>query len=665
MLEPKNRIPHTDLKTQSLSSLLLGTVTGNLLISGTPNTDTFDVYFHVPIAYQEQVPIYFIIEHEQLIDYRFIRLTPPNILGVARMKSAPGIKLNWKAYVIIKENRYEDLPTYAPLVSEDQLPDSVKEWLLPSDCVQSNHSFIIEKAEEVKDTATCVIRIADQIIDAMFYQGLVPGGFGYMPYSLDAYYALNWGGSCTSRAHAAVALMRAMGIPARSFFNAVFDLPRFEMHWKAEYYVPEYGWIRLGTTWGDNPYDPQESPVLFIVRHENEFPLIINFGIEYCSHTSNPELGWSPDFVPGWGGGHYSRTVTTILDSIDVIDRVHVLADSIFEFYTQYWGIHHTSTDQALLDQAFDYQSDALNDLENQDLQSTVFHMEQALNVYRGMNPEAITILYENDFEQDVNGWTHGGDGDNWEWGIPASGPTQTHSGDKCWGTNLDGSYQSLAKSWLLSPPIDLRDLSCAYLSVWIWNWLQEGEWGENIDFLWMDITQDGSTFTPLCSRLCGVNDNPVIPVIGGWNRLVLNLHRYIGSTVQIRFLLYSDATEVQLGSYIDDFTVYGRPMSTTAVYETNKTVTAFDLSDNFPNPFNNQTLISFQIPRETQVRLEIYDVLGQKIRTLVNERKVKGSYTVSWDGKNDRNQIVSSGIYLYSLQVNDQIKTRKMMLLR
>lgn len=92
---------------------------------------------------------------------------------------------------------------------------------------------------------------------------------------------------------------------------------------------------------------------------------------------------------------------------------------------------------------------------------------------------------------------------------------------------------------------------------------------------------------------------------------------------------------------------------------------TEFALSDNYPNPFNPETRIGYFVPRACRVRLEIFNVLGQKIRILVNEHQTVGNREVSWDGKNEAGEKVSSGVYFYKLQAEDFVQTKKMVLIR
>ena len=85
-----------------------------------------------------------------------------------------------------------------------------------------------------------------------------------------------------------------------------------------------------------------------------------------------------------------------------------------------------------------------------------------------------------------------------------------------------------------------------------------------------------------------------------------------------------------------------------------------FELAQNYPNPFNAQTNIGFNLSAEGDTRLDIYDLLGQRIATLVNERLSPGSYTCIWDA-GDR----VSGIFYYRLSINNQAKTNRMILLK
>ncbi len=90
-----------------------------------------------------------------------------------------------------------------------------------------------------------------------------------------------------------------------------------------------------------------------------------------------------------------------------------------------------------------------------------------------------------------------------------------------------------------------------------------------------------------------------------------------------------------------------------------------FGLSQNYPNPFNPSTKIKYQLARDSHVSLTVYDILGQKVRTLINELQQAGYYNITWDGNNDAGNKAASGIYIYRLQSGNFIKTLKMNLLK
>lgn len=98
------------------------------------------------------------------------------------------------------------------------------------------------------------------------------------------------------------------------------------------------------------------------------------------------------------------------------------------------------------------------------------------------------------------------------------------------------------------------------------------------------------------------------------------------------------------------------KPLATTA---------SLTLNPNFPNPFNPETQISYQIMEQGEVQLVIYNALGQQVNTLVQESQEAGVYRVSWNGKDDLGRSVSSGVYFYQLTSNGLVETRRMLLLK
>jgi hypothetical protein len=91
----------------------------------------------------------------------------------------------------------------------------------------------------------------------------------------------------------------------------------------------------------------------------------------------------------------------------------------------------------------------------------------------------------------------------------------------------------------------------------------------------------------------------------------------------------------------------------------------AFDLEQNYPNPFNPSTRISYTIGERGLVTLEIFDLLGREVATLVNESQAAGSYQIVWNGRNSGNLPVTSGVYFCRLRSGGFSKTNRMVLLK
>ncbi len=91
----------------------------------------------------------------------------------------------------------------------------------------------------------------------------------------------------------------------------------------------------------------------------------------------------------------------------------------------------------------------------------------------------------------------------------------------------------------------------------------------------------------------------------------------------------------------------------------------AYALEQNYPNPFNPTTTITYDVATMGEIRLNIYNIIGQKVRTLVNQVQPAGRWSVVWDGRDDFGGAVTSGVYFYRLETSGVALTRKMVLLK
>ena len=110
----------------------------------------------------------------------------------------------------------------------------------------------------------------------------------------------------------------------------------------------------------------------------------------------------------------------------------------------------------------------------------------------------------------------------------------------------------------------------------------------------------------------------------------------------------------------LDQSVHYSEPTEAVLTHVGERTLPGSSLDQNYPNPFNPATVIAYQVPSSMRVTLKIYDLLGREVATLVSGRKPAGRYTVEFDGSG-----LPSGTYLYRLETEDRLETKRMILLR
>ena len=146
------------------------------------------------------------------------------------------------------------------------------------------------------------------------------------------------------------------------------------------------------------------------------------------------------------------------------------------------------------------------------------------------------------------------------------------------------------------------------------------------------------------------------------WDSTLSNNPANIGVNTNSKFsemrgiLFYSFSNYKLVPRQNDDFTGFVVNVQKENPY----TPVSYQLSQNYPNPFNPSTTINFSIPKESRVTVKIFDILGQEVRTLVNEDKMPGNYRVNFNANN-----LSSGIYFYSINAGNFYHVKKMMLLK
>ena len=143
----------------------------------------------------------------------------------------------------------------------------------------------------------------------------------------------------------------------------------------------------------------------------------------------------------------------------------------------------------------------------------------------------------------------------------------------------------------------------------------------------------------------------------------------YIAGDV-IELAYFSDGMEYKVKADLSD-NQYGNlvemSFGTMTISNDGMNPTEFGITTNYPNPFNPSTTIEYNVEASGHVSLKIYDLMGRLVRTLVNDYKESGrlDYKVVWDGRDDRGQQVSAGLYLYTLKSNGMTSHAKMVLMK
>lgn len=215
---------------------------------------------------------------------------------------------------------------------------------------------------------------------------------------------------------------------------------------------------------------------------------------------------------------------------------------------------------------------------------------------------------------------------------------------------NMADTSTYLANAWLIthkfaSLPVD------ATLTFWACG-------GSNTyaDSMQILISPTGDTALSSFQYLQGIIW-PAPSVYGNWQQTIIDLSSYFQSTPRFAFRYYMDCSFHGFAIYVD----YVQMLGTVGITQIgNNLPKKFALSQNYPNPFNPTTKIKFDVPRNGNVVLEVYNNLGQVVKTLHNGYTNAGYYETNFDGSG-----LTSGIYYYKMTSQDFVETKKMILVK
>ena len=125
------------------------------------------------------------------------------------------------------------------------------------------------------------------------------------------------------------------------------------------------------------------------------------------------------------------------------------------------------------------------------------------------------------------------------------------------------------------------------------------------------------------------------------------------------------DLTDLRrfVGTTTDETGHFALPLRAFSTVRGTALPTDFALGQNYPNPFNPSTIIPYQLPTAGHVRLEVFNMLGQRLATLVDGERTAGAHTAQWDGTDATGQAVGAGVYVYRLSSGEMTESRRMVL--
>jgi len=272
--------------------------------------------------------------------------------------------------------------------------------------------------------------------------------------------------------------------------------------------------------------------------------------------------------------------------------------------------------------------------------------------------------------------WTHGvvTPGFNDQWHIETYRSSSPSHSWKFGGTGSSDYTDSCDGALYLRPMCIGAD---GELTFWDWLAAEEESSTSAWDCCLLEISTDGGATWDNLPPVGGYshlkNSNAANPLPEGtpcwsgfhdWRLETFDLSAYAGETIQIRFRFASDGYVTEEGWYFDDINLTFTGGSS-GVGDDLVGPQTFALGQNVPNPFNPVTVIRYQLPHEADVRIDVFNVAGRLVRTIVDERQEAGYKEAAWDGTNDAGEKVASGVYMYRMEAGKYASKKMMVLLK
>lgn len=338
---------------------------------------------HVPVISSHTSPIAFELRDDlssgKIKSFRTIEKHADNwVVEVTFHKLVAGDSVNipWDCWVVKNHHDYADLPDSIDISARTMIPDSVKKYLAASKICQSTHPQILNQAKRLVGDSRNLGSVVNKLVN---YAGnTIEYRSGWEQDALSTLH--NGYGLCNGKANLTIAMLRALGIPARTLMVA-------KTHFITEYYLPTYGWVRAETTSGAAIQAADRNTVMWVASPEDE---------DASPYSS---------IVCYWGTGD-SRLLYDILYNQTEINEYAAAIDTepeqaalllnqvkgLWRFYNHYVNMNLSQSKKSLFDQAKAHQFQAVQFFKDNNIESFSRQIELARAAYLRIEKETLLV---------------------------------------------------------------------------------------------------------------------------------------------------------------------------------------------------------------------------------------------------------------------------------
>jgi len=368
-----------------------------LNITSSENITDFYVKYVFPPDYSYQTPIMlqvfedtdpdvinYKIENDEQIPNKFVNFS------VAKINISEHKLIHFSAWVLAKNNEFDDLPSTKAFPNKTLLPNQTKKWLVETAATQKDALLIKTRSKIMKifnqDMVSYSKRVAGFIKDHRYLMFLLQLKLGvFFKQDAKTTYLIN--GENVGRSHLACAMLRNQNIPARVILANNDQGFWTQMHYMVEYYVPDYGWVLLDTTNGKTPYRTSKQVINRICYPEDEN----NTKTDYIFKRMKGEERWiwlsndsvKPYYVDCREGSKSQMFSENVLLTCQLVaEECFIQTKKTFSKYQEFLGENLVGENQSFFENGQNFQNNAITSMQNNDTLGYYYNISRAYEEY-------------------------------------------------------------------------------------------------------------------------------------------------------------------------------------------------------------------------------------------------------------------------------------------